>query len=51
MFIESAGSTVASLKKIIIIIIITLLFIINEMKSILAASVYSLEKLSCRNSS
>lgn len=40
MFMESAGSTVVSPKK---IIIITLLFIINEMKSILAASVYSLE--------
>lgn len=39
MFIESAGSTVVSPKR---IIIITLIFIINEMKSILAANVYSL---------
>lgn len=40
MFIESAGSTVVSLKK---KKIITLLFIMNKMKSILADSVYSLE--------
>lgn len=40
MFIELAGCTVVSPKK---MMIIALLFVINEMKSILAASVYSLE--------
>lgn len=40
MFIESSGPKVVSPKK---IIIITLLFIINEMKSIFAAGVYSME--------